>query len=173
MVTFAMPLLFIILFPLLLSYHVLLYVSLFFFFLACFLFPCIFNTRRALTVSPLRNDDAAVDLIFRFKSRDQRHHRGGTCRLATTFYLCHARDKFQQSRCLCLSFTSPSAFDASTLGSVCCWRQLAVFLQLLPFFSFFLLSQTKSRQKSFLFFYSSILGPIHSSLPYSSFPTSD
>lgn len=31
MVTFAMPLLFIILFPLLLSYHVLLYVSFFFF----------------------------------------------------------------------------------------------------------------------------------------------
>lgn len=34
MVTFAMPLLFIILFPLLLSYHVLLYVSFAFFFLA-------------------------------------------------------------------------------------------------------------------------------------------
>lgn len=120
MVTFAMPLLLIILF-FHYCYHIM-YCSMCPF--PCFLFPCIFNTRRALTVSPLRNDAAL--LLYKKKAENQRRPPGRDLQASHDVFTYVMRETSFSSHVVfffCLFFFL-SLLHLMHLHwvSVCCWR---------------------------------------------------
>lgn len=165
MVTFAMPLLLTILF-FHYCYHIM-YCSMCPF--SCFLFSLHFQYPESFDgfSSPKRRCSFSI----KKKQRTSVDHRGGTCRLATTFLLMSCERQVLVVTlffifCLFLSFTS--AFDASTLGfgvllAIACSVPAVA---LLPFLSTFL--DKISLEKFLLIFFSSLFFHSWSLFHYSS-----